>query len=128
MIESSMSFLSTQALQWFRAICEGFLQDSVQTPAYAATVTPTVEFADTKVIVGTLTGNITIGAPVGARRGMRLGFSFTQDGTGARTITWNAVFSASANGAGTANQKGYTEFVYDGSRWVQVSGALAFAA
>lgn len=128
MLESSQSFLSTQALAWFRAICEGLLQDAVQTPIYAATITPALEFADTKIVVGILTGNVTIGLPIGARRGMRLSFVFTQDGTGSRTITWNGAFAVTANGAGTANQKAMTSFVYDGSRWVQEGGALAFKA
>lgn len=128
MRESSVSFLGTQALGWFRAICEGWLQDAVQVTPYAATITPTVEFADTKVIVASLTGNLTVGAPVGARAGMRLSFTFLQDATGGRTITWNAVFAATANGAGTSNQVGATSFVYTGTRWVQESGALAFKA
>jgi hypothetical protein len=128
MIEASVRFLSTQALEWFRAICEGFMQDAVQTPVYAATITPTLEFSDTKIIPGILTGNVTIANPIGARRGMRLTFVFTQDGTGSRTVTWGAAFGFAANGAGTANQIGATSFVYNGTRWVQESGALAFKA
>jgi hypothetical protein len=42
--------------------------------------------------------------------------------TGGRTITWNAAFKKAADGAGTANQKGATSFVYDGTNWVQVGG------
>lgn len=53
-------------------------------------------------------------------------FSFTQDGTGSRIITWNAAFKKAADGAGTANQKGSTSFVYDGASWVQVGGALVW--
>lgn len=128
MLEQGISFLSTQAMQWFRAISEGFMQDAIQTPVYAATVTPTVEFSHTIVVVGILTGNITIGAPIGARRGMKLTFVFTQDGTGTRTVTWNAVFAASANSGTTANHKAATMFTYDGTRWVQDAGAMTFKA
>lgn len=128
MRDSSVSFLSTQAIQWFRAICEGFMQDAVQTPVFAATITPALEFSDTKVMPGILTGNVTIANPVGARAGMRLSFVFVQDATGGRTITWGSAFAVTANGAGTGNQVGATSFVYNGTRWVQDSGALAFKA
>lgn len=105
------------------------LEDNSTAPVYAATVTPAITGAMTHVQVGVLTGNITIGAPTGSFAvGSRLSFGFTQDGTGSRTITWNAVFAFTANGSGTANQKAATEFVYDGSRWVQYGGALAFKA
>lgn len=105
------------------------LEDSSLAPAYAANYVPTIVGASTHIQVGVLTGNITIAAPTGSFAvGSRLSFGFTQDGTGGRTITWNAVFAFTANGAGTANQKAATEFVYDGSRWVQYGGALAFKA
>jgi hypothetical protein len=93
--------------------------------AYAATITPTASEKVTSVVIGALTGNITIGAPLKAAPGKVIIFSFLQDATGSRTITWNSVFAAAANGAGTANQRGATSFMYDGNKWVQLS-ALVF--
>lgn len=124
--EVQQQLLGPQAFAIAQAVQEVILGEAVQAPDYAATVTTTVTHRDTRVFVGTLTGNITIGAPVGARRGMRLTYSFTQDGTGGRTVTWNAAFKTPANGAGGANGKGAVSFVYDGTNWVIENGALAF--
>lgn len=74
-----------------------------------------------------MTGNLTINAPTNPRTGAMLVFGFTQDATGGRTITWNAVFKNVTDGTGAPNQKGATSFVYDGANWVQVGGALAWA-
>lgn len=103
------------------------LEDNSGSVVYAAAITPAIDGAFEHIQVGVLTGNITINAPVGQFSvGSRLSFGFTQDAAGARTVTWNAVFKAAANGAGAANSKGATEFVYDGTNWVQYSGALTF--
>lgn len=94
--------------------------------AYAASITPDLSLGTT-IIVGALTGNITINAPTNRVKGERITFIFTQDGTGGHTITWNAVFKKAADGAGTANQVGSTQFVsYDGTNLVQIGGALTF--
>ncbi len=93
--------------------------------AYADSITPDVLLGE-RVTVGTLTGNLTINAPANPRRGAKLEFAFAQDATGGRTITWNAVFRKAADGAGAANQKGATAFLYDGANWVQVGGALTW--
>lgn len=74
----------------------------------------------------TLTGNTTIAAPTGGKVGQRLRYVFKQDGTGGRTITWPSNMKAGANGAGTANQVGATDFVFDGTNWIQVGGVLTF--
>lgn len=61
--------------------------------AYAATVTPNANTTDV-LVVGALTGNITIAAPTGTPRdGQLLRFRFQQDATGLRTVTWNAAFA-----------------------------------
>lgn len=96
-----------------------------QSIAYAASITPVVSDGE-RVVVGVLTGGITINAPTNPYAGAKLCLSFTQDGTGGRAITWNAVFKKAADGAGTANQVGATEFIYDGTNWVQLGGALAW--
>jgi hypothetical protein len=110
----------------------GALTDPAQLPTgaaqsvpYAPSITPDAALGE-RVIVGTLSGNLTINTPTNSRTGGMLTFSFAQDPTGGRTITWNAAFKKAADGAGTANQKGATTFVYDGANWVQVSGALAW--
>lgn len=97
-----------------------------QSIAYAATITPDAALGE-RVIVGTLTGNLTINAPTNPRSGGMLVFCFTQDATGGRTITWNAAFKKAADTAGTANQKGATSFVYDEANWVQAAGMLGWA-
>lgn len=127
-VESASQLFSTQAAAYSQALGESTLQDGVQTPVYAATITPSVYKPVTIIVPGVLTGNVTIGAPIGARTGMALTFIFTQDGTGSRTITWNAAFAFTANGAGAASTLGATTFVYNGVRWVQTAGALAFKA
>lgn len=93
--------------------------------AYAATITPDLS-AGTQIVVAALTGGLTINAPTNAVKGEVLDFSFTQDGTGARAITWNAVFKKAADGAGTANQVAATSFMFDGTNWVQRGGALTW--
>jgi len=90
--------------------------------AYAASITPDASLGE-RVIVGILTGNITINAPANPRKGGKLEFVFEQDGTGARIITWNSAFKKAADGAGTAGQKTASSYIYDGAHWVQVSGA-----
>lgn len=76
--------------------------------------------------MGVLIGNLTINPPANPRTGAMLVFTFAQDATGGRTITWNAVFKKAADGTGTGNQKAGTSFVYDGANWVQVGGALTW--
>jgi hypothetical protein len=93
--------------------------------AYATTITPDVRLGE-RVTVGTLTGNLTVNQPLNPRRGAKLEFAFTQDATGGRTITWDAVFRKAPDGVGTANQKGTTAFIYDGTNWVQVGGILTW--
>lgn len=97
--------------------------------AYASTITPVASEKVTTVIVGALTGAITVANPTKASKGKIIFFQFTQDGTGSRAITWGNAFSlASANGAGTANQIGATGFLFNGTKWVQIGGNLTFHA
>jgi hypothetical protein len=98
---------------------------AAQSIAYAASITPDAALGE-RVIVGVLTGNLTINAPTKPHPAGMLVFCFTQDATGGRTITWNALFKKAADGAGAANQKGATSFIYDGDSWMQVGGALAW--
>lgn len=125
-VEQASKLFSTTAAEYANAVSEALLQEDTQVVAYAATVTPTVSRHRNVMQIAALTGNIAIGAPIGARKGMSLTFLFTQDATGSRTVTWNAVFKAAANGAGAANTVGSTTFYFDGTNWVQDAGALVF--
>jgi len=94
---------------------------------YAATVTPRPALGETHVI-GTLTGNITIDAPMYPLEGQELTFVFQQDATGGRTISWNFLYKKSADGVGAANQRGSIKFVQEGLYWVQVGGGLTWVS
>lgn len=121
--------LETQAFGMAHSVGAVKFGEAVIDQAYAATLAvPTLEYPDTVIVVAALTGNTIVPAPLGARKGMRLTYVFLQDGTGSRTVTWNAVHAAATNGAGTANQVGATSFVYSGTRWVQEGGALTYKA
>lgn len=89
-----------------------------QAPAFAASFTP--DPTQGELITMTLTNNITVNAPVnGVNKGVVLRFVWTQDGTGGRTITYNAIFHT---GGGTAlvttlNTVTIDTFEYDGAAW-----------
>jgi len=92
--------------------------------AFAASFTPNALGGEI-VQIGALTSNITINAPTNPFRGIHLTFSFVQDGTGGRTVTWNSVFLTSWSDTGnTANKRSTIRFYYDGTNWRQV-GAQA---
>ena len=126
--EQSIKLPSTAGFEYARSVSEVLLNSAVVDIPYAATlVLPPLEFRDTVFVVAALTGNTIVPAISGSRKGQRVTFLFTQDGTGGRTITWNAVFAAAANSGSTANHKAACSFVFDGARWVQ-EAALTFKA
>lgn len=96
---------------------------NIQSPAYAATITPNPNLGS-RINVGALTGALTINAPVNPQSGQVIDFSFLQDATGGRVITWNAVFKKAVEANGTANQVGSTFFRYNGTNWIQQGGVL----
>lgn len=68
----------------------------------------------------TLAGNRTVGAPTNPLLNQVITFYVTQDGTGARTLAWNAVFKhAWVNTGNTAGKISTISFRYDGTNWVQ---------
>lgn len=74
------------------------------------------------VVTETLAENTTVGAPSGTIPvGTVLSILFTQDGTGGRTVAWNAIFKfttyAWTNTGNTANKKAFATFVFDGTQW-----------
>jgi hypothetical protein len=91
-----------------------------QTVAYAASITPD-QYKGEVVLVGALTGGITVNNPAAPFAGQRLAFRFLQDATGGRAITWGAAFTL--NGwtppSTAANARYGVRFVYDGTAWVR---------
>lgn len=57
-----------------------------QSLAYAATVTPDMS-KGTLILIGTLTGTLTLANPTNLADGMVIGVRIKQDGTGGRTVT-----------------------------------------
>lgn len=98
-------------------------------PAFAASFTPNWRDGRT-TNVGVLTAAITINAPTSnpgytstIPAGTQMTFLLTQDATGGRAITWNAVFlrSTALAASGTANQRASISFAWDGTNWVETA-------
>jgi hypothetical protein len=69
----------------------------------------------------TLGGNRTVDAPTNARNGQTVIFKIIQDGTGSRTLTWNATFNWPSGTAPTlstaASSVDIVSMWFDGSNW-----------
>ena len=76
----------------------------------------------------TLTNNVTFDAPSNPTTGQYISIVCIQDGTGSRTIAWNAVFEFTGDTAPTATttaSKGdMFTFRYNGSKWLEVGRNL----
>lgn len=95
------------------------LKRSYNTPGEANVVSG-VDASNAEIIGVTLTANRVVGLPVNPATGQRLTFTFLQDGTGGRTVGWNAVFKVSWSDAGnTSNKRSTISFLYDGTNWNQ---------
>ena len=72
----------------------------------------------------TLAGNRTLAAPTNGTTGQFISILVIQDGTGSRTITWNAVYEFASDTAPTltttANLGDVFVFRYNGSKWIEV--------
>jgi hypothetical protein len=72
----------------------------------------------------TLGGNRTLAAPSNGTTGQFISLLIIQDGTGSRTLTWNAVFEFASDTAPTltttANLGDVFVFRYNGSKWLEV--------
>lgn len=69
----------------------------------------------------TLGGNRTIAAPANPAPGQKLLYRFTQDATGSRTLTWNAVFKFTTDVPAptlstAAGKTDYVGFIYDADK------------
>ena len=72
----------------------------------------------------TLGGNRTLAAPTNSTTGQFISILVIQDGTGSRTLTWNAVFEFKDDTAPTltttASLGDVFVFRYNGSKWLEV--------
>jgi len=72
----------------------------------------------------TLAGNRTMAAPTNNTTGQFISILVIQDGTGSRTLTWNAVFEFASDTAPTltttASLGDIFVFRYNGSKWLEV--------
>ncbi len=98
-----------------------------QAPAFSATLNPDPTLGEIYE-PGALTAGLTIGAPVNPAIGQVLIFSFLQDGTGGRTVTWNAAFIKTWSDTGNgANTRSSVAFYYNGTSWIQIGAQRAWA-
>ena len=76
----------------------------------------------------TLGGNRTIAAPTNSTTGQFISILVIQDGTGSRTITWNAAYEFTGDTAPTltttANKGDLFVFRYNGAKWLEVGRNL----
>ena len=72
----------------------------------------------------TLAGNRTLNAPSSGTTGQFISLLIIQDGTGSRTLTWNAVYEFKDDTAPTltttASKGDVFIFRYNGSKWLEV--------
>ena len=72
----------------------------------------------------TFGGNRTLAAPTNSTTGQFISILVIQDGTGSRTLTWNAVFEFKDDTAPTltttASKGDVFVFRYNGSKWLEV--------
>jgi hypothetical protein len=76
----------------------------------------------------TLGGNRTIAAPTNGSTGQFASLLVIQDGTGSRTLTWNAVYEFASDTAPTLSTDGGKAdlfvFRYNGTKWLEVGRNL----
>lgn len=76
----------------------------------------------------TLGGNRTLSAPTNGTTGQFISILVIQDGTGGRTITWNAVYEFTTDTAPTltttAAKGDIFVFRYNGAKWLEVGKNL----
>ena len=102
------------------------LRRFTQRVPYAASITPDANKGEI-IVVDVLTGDLTVANPVNARNGMRLYFSFTQDSTGGRTVSFGSDFMTSWGTIEDADATSTVDFWYDGAvgKWIQGSDMVA---
>ena len=87
-----------------------------------ATVTWNAETQDVAKV--TLAGNRTLSSATSGTTGQFISLLIIQDGTGSRTLTWNAAYEFAADSAPTltttASKGDLFVFRYNGSKWLEV--------
>jgi len=87
-----------------------------------ATITWDAETQDVAKV--TLAGNRTLSAPTNGTNGQFISILVIQDGTGSRTLTWNAVYEFKDDTAPTltttASKGDVFVFRYNGSKWLEM--------
>ena len=82
------------------------------------------DMSDESVCKVTLAGNRTMAAPSNGSTGQFASITVIQDGTGSRTLTWNATYEFAADTAPTltttASKADLFVFRYNGSKWLEV--------
>jgi hypothetical protein len=77
----------------------------------------------------TLADNRTLNAPTNGSTGQFASLLIIQDGTGTRTLTWNAVYEFATDTAptltATAGLADLFTFRYNGTKWLEVGRNLA---
>jgi len=93
----------------------------------ATTITWNAETQD--ICKVTLGGNRTMGLPSNPTTGQFISLLLIQDGTGGRTITWNAAYEFALDTAptltATASLGDLFTFRYNGAKWLEVGRNLA---
>lgn len=87
-----------------------------------ATITWDAETQDVAKV--TLAGNRTLSAPTNGTNGQFISILVIQDGTGSRTLTWNAIYEFKDDTAPTltttASKGDVFVFRYNGSKWLEM--------
>ena len=88
----------------------------------------TLNFNNHTNFVLTFTGNVTLANPTTENVGQTGIIVCIQDGTGSRTIAWNAIFEfkddTAPTATTTANKGDLFTFRYNGSKWLEVGRNL----
>ena len=98
-------------------------QEGYQALDYAATITPD-PYLGARIHVAAMTGNITVNATTNHYAGLRMSFEFLQDGTGGRTITFNAQYKTTWTPSKTASKYDCIEFRHDGAYWIEINSTV----
>jgi len=98
----------------------GRLIEKLITPTEAVLVSGVDARTANLVNPAALTAARVVGAPLNPRKGQRIVWTITQDGTGGRAVTWNAVFKLTWSDAGNAaGKRSSIATIYDSTNWNQ---------
>jgi len=114
----------TPAVPLLSTVLKGVVAATQLQSAFSAT--PTINLSQgTNVVLAPVTANITAITITNPPAAGTL-VNFVIPTSGAYTITWPASFKKAADGVAAAAKKGAATFLYDGTNYIQVGGAIAF--